>query len=255
MWDTSFFCSLKNVLHFNILDACEYGSPHKKPTAFLSNFVLPRLTMTCTATHSHQKWKLQQDTNGEWHFDTAKAAEYPTRLAKAIALALLDKVMEPPCFSLTDDVEDHAVKISAQNQPRRTRGPLLLSEFKHKVCIQFDPQDIPPKIIPADAQPPWQGIPVGSKLISVHPVSLANGGDKVSMNASYGVYFSPTEFLQAAMVLQHPFDIPLSLDISNLRSIATVLEKGPAEMAKFQALCEASQRFSTGGGKPAQDPG
>lgn len=54
------------------------------------------------------------------------------------------------------------------------------------------------------------------------------------MNVTYGVYFPPEEFVEKALKLRRPFDEPLPLDESNLRSIAFILEQGPAKVAKHR---------------------
>ena len=43
MWETPFFKPLLQRFYFHVIDACEYGSEHKKSTAFLANFDAPRL--------------------------------------------------------------------------------------------------------------------------------------------------------------------------------------------------------------------
>ena len=73
--------------------------------------------------------------NGEWKFDTAAEAEYPTKLAKEIAASFMDQLLVTGEFSSHDELEDHADKVGSVHQPHHTRGPLILSEFKTKVCI------------------------------------------------------------------------------------------------------------------------
>ena len=155
-------------------------------------------------------------------------------LAKSIALSFLDHLAEVKDIKLVDDLADHSAKVSTYLQPRRTRGPLLLSEFKTKVQISSDTNDDIPQVVPQDAQPPWQGIPVGSKLLETQPVSDSNGV-VVRFVSTFGVYFSEQEFLQKALELEHPFDTPLPLEESNLQSIAFIRECGPASTAQFRA--------------------
>lgn len=234
MWSTSYFKRLMHRFIFSVVDTCEYGSEYKKGTGFLSNFLPKRLQTRCSGGHEHKKWSVQQNAKGEWQFSTSKAAEYPSLLAKSIALSFLDHLAEVKNIKLVDDLSDHSAKVSTYLQPRRTRGPLLLSEFKTKVQISSDNNDGIPKVIPQDAQPPWQGIPVGSKLLETQPVSDSNGV-VVRFVSTFGVYYSEQEFLQKALELQHPFDTPLPLEESNLQSIAFIRECGPASTAQFRA--------------------
>ena len=234
MWETPFFKTLVSRFFFHVVDACEYGSDHKKATAFLANFDAPRLKQRCRGQHQHAAWRVQQLDSGEWAFDTAKEAEYPTKLAQELAAAFLDELSKKGELVLQDDLADHAAKVSAEVQPRRTKGPLLLSEFKTKVEIECSVQDDPPLIIPEDATAPWQGVPVGAKRVDVQPVDCKEGGNG-RLKVTYGVFFSPQEFVQNVQTLQHPFDIPLPLDEANMSSISFILGNSPSRVAKYRA--------------------
>lgn len=190
---------------FHIIDACEYGSEHKKATAFLASFQVDRLRQRCTGNHAHKPWTVEKTDDGSWRFDTAKGAEYPTKLAKQLALALFDKLLETQHFKLQDDLTDHAPKVASEAQPRRPKGPLLLTEFKARAVVSCDPDQVPPETIPEAAVPPLQGIPVGSKRLDVQPV-FNEKGEKVRLNVTYGIFFNPDEFVQRALQLEHPFD-------------------------------------------------
>ena len=150
-----------------------------------------------------------------------------------MAASFIDELKQRGEVQLQDTLEDHAVKISAESQPRRSKGPLLLSEFKTKVVVSYEKGVEPPSTIPEDACPPWQGIPIGAKLVDVQPVA-EEGGREGRLQATYGVFFSPEEFIQKVQKLRHPFDILLKLDEANMSAIAFILEKGPAYVAKYR---------------------
>ena len=190
--------------------------------------------MRCSGNHIHAAWNVKQLDSGAWSFDTAKEAEYPIKLARELALSFLDELQTRGHLTLHDSLEDHAVKISAEAQPRRTKGPLLLSEFKAKVCITCAKVDDPPAVIPKDAMHPWQGVPVGSKPLDVQPVSSEEGGEG-RLQVVYGVYFSLEEFIQRVQCLHHPFNVPLPLDEANMSAISFILETGPAKLASYRA--------------------
>ena len=122
---------------FHVVDACEYGSEHKKATGFLANFEAPRLQQRCKGDHVHKSWSIRKTDEGDWQFDTAKEAEYPVQLAKELAASFIDHLMTSEKFQLQDEMEDHAFKVSAGSQPRRVRGPLMLSNsnLKLKSCV------------------------------------------------------------------------------------------------------------------------
>eukprot|EP00435_Cladocopium_sp_Y103_P006271 s3880_g2.t1 len=235
MWLTKYWKDLIPRYFFNIIDSCMYGSDHKKETAFLSSFFPPRLQQRCTGDHIHKEWRVTRSEDGQWKFDTAKEAEYPTKLARELAAAFMDELMKSDKFVLQDQLSDHAAKIASVTQPRRTRGPLLLSEFKCKVQIQCLVHDDPPEIICNDALPPFQGIPIGSKRVDIQPVMNADGKGGEGRLVTYGVFFSPDEFIQRALQIVHPFDIPLPFDSANMEAISFILREGPAEVAKFRA--------------------
>ena len=194
MWETVFFRELVKRFHFHTVDACEYGSDRKKATAFLANFRAVRLQQRCQGTHVHKPWNLEKTEDGQWRFDTASEAEYPTKLARELAASFLDELQTTRHFKFQEYLEDHAAKVSSEAQPRRTRGPLLMSDFKPKVEIQCSSDCSPPEKIPEDATEPWQGVPVGSKRIDIQPV-LNEMGEKVRLRVTYGTYFSPDEFI------------------------------------------------------------
>jgi hypothetical protein len=233
MWLTPFFKPLMQKFLFHTVDACEYGSEHKKATGFLANFDAPRLKQRCKGDHAHKAWTISRNEAGEWKFDTAKEAEYPLKLARELAASFMDQLLPSGKFQIHDELQDHAFKVAAGSQPSRTRGPLLLSEYKSKVEVVCEAHEQPPASIPVDAQPPWQGIPIGAKLIDTKPVLDSKGGDG-RLKAVYGVHFSQHEFMEKAKELRHPFDIPLPLDEANMSSIAFILSEGPAKVSKFR---------------------
>ena len=100
--------------------------------------------------------------------------------------------------------------------------------------VQCLPDVAPPDIIPEAATFPWQGIPVGSKRLDIQPV-FGENGEKVRLKVTYGIYFSPAEFIQKASQLSHPFDVPLQSDAANKDAIAFILQEGPAKVAAHRA--------------------
>jgi hypothetical protein len=216
IWETFFFAPLFERFNLHVVDACEYGSMHKRAQHFWPiSLRLACKSVRCSGDHVHQDWKVQRMDNGEWKFDTAAEAEYPPKLAQKLAASFMDQLLPTGKFDIHDDIVDHAAKVGSVHQARRTRGPLLLSEFKTKVVIACSESDFPPDIIPADAPVPWQGVPVGSKLLDRQPIQCESGEDR-RLSVTYGVYFSPHEFVEKALTLKHPFDVPLPLETANI---------------------------------------
>ena len=117
----SVFRELVKRFQFHTVDACEYGSDRKKATAFLANFRAVRLQQRCQGTHVHKPWNLEKTEDGQWRFDTASEAEYPTKLARELAASFLDELQTTRHFKFQEYLEDHAAKVSSEAQPRRTR--------------------------------------------------------------------------------------------------------------------------------------
>lgn len=234
-WATTFMQRHVACHHLWVIDACEYGSEYRKGTAFLANFTPSRLNKRCSGNHTHKTWKIEQDSEGNWKFDTSAEAEYPRELAKSIAVSFMEELdfqtEQASEFLAYKDAE----KIHAGNQPRKVRTAFLLADFKHKVSIQFPSHLEPPKVISTDVLPPWQGVPLGSKLLDVQTVPSENG-DIGSLNvATFGVYHTPEEFIEKASGLVHPLDVPLPSDDPNLGAIAFILSHSPPSVASFRA--------------------
>ena len=133
-----------------------------------------------------------------------------------------------------DSLRDHAAAVQSHKQPRHTRGPLLLQDFKTKVHVQVPlDMDLPPKI-PDSAPHPLQGLPLGSKLLSSLLRGDSQRGDKATPEAVFGVYRTPGEFFRIASEIRHPFDTPLPIEDANLKAIQALVEKGPHFVAHFR---------------------
>ena len=145
----------------------------------------------------------------------------------------MDQLLPTGQFDVQDNLSDHAAKVGSISQPRRPRGPLILSEFKAKVTISCNESDHIPDVMPDNAEAPWQGIPVGAKRLDSQPI-LCENGESGRLSVTYGVYFSPKEFVEKALSLKHPFDVPMPLESANMESIAFILEKGPNEVSRFR---------------------
>ena len=52
--------------------------------------------------------------------------------------------------------------------------------------------------------------------------------------AVYGVFKTPTEFLEEAVNLRHPFNLPISGDVDNVEAMAKVLQMGKLGTMRFR---------------------
>eukprot|EP00435_Cladocopium_sp_Y103_P035766 s4108_g9.t1 len=245
MWNTEPFLGLPESCKFQYIHACMYGSKRRKSTAFLMNFSAPNLQSECDGGHAHLPWGMVDAQDGRGlKFSTSLETEYPSLLCKHIALAFLEFLKaNGKMISQTSAWDDQIQKIGAGLQPRGNKSPLILGEFKFKVDITSSNVPVP-QIISENVHPPFQGVPLDAKLISSRDeMQMGENGEKFQLQRStFGVYFSPLEFLRRATLLEHPLDTPQLVDRSNLRAILFIRDHFPAHVAKFRV--EQLKRFS-----------
>jgi len=102
------------------------------------------------------------------------------------------------------------------------------------VSIECSADDDPPKTITFEAPHQWQGVPVGSKLVDLQPV-VSENGESGRLNATFGVFFGEEEFIEKVSTLNHPFDVPMPLDESNIAAMNFILSRSPAEVASYRS--------------------
>ena len=136
MWETKWFTALTSAFHFEQFDACMYGSAHFTQTALLSTAPLPHLRAKCNNRHQHAPWNARERSE-MWTFKSAGATQYTALLCKAI-VTQMKAWLESHGKSMQecDSLKDHAAAVQSHKQPRHTRGPLLLQDFKAKVHVQ-----------------------------------------------------------------------------------------------------------------------
>ena len=176
MWKTDAFCDLPEGCLFQCIHACMYGSKRRKSTALLMNFTAENLKKECDNSHEHLPWGMVDAKDGAGlKFSTSLETEYPGPLCKQLALAFLEQMQKQgKHLKLQDEQTEQLQKMGSGTQPRGGRSPVLMAEFQFKVDIKtFDAA--PPQCIAEDSPPPFQGIPVGAKLISSRNFSLKWG--------------------------------------------------------------------------------
>ena len=238
MWKTDAFSDLPEGCLFQYIHACMYGSKRRKSTALLMNFSAENLKKECDNSHDHLPWGMVDAKDGAGlKFSTSLETEYPGPLCKQLALAFLEHMQcHGKRLKLQDEQTEQLQKMGSGTQPRGGRAPVLMAEFQFKVDITtFDAT--PPRCIAEDSPPPFQGIPVGAKLISSREVSEVGeeGEKKEGLKATYGVFSSPWDFLWRALAVEHPLDTPQLVDKSNLRAIVFLRDHSVAEVKSFRA--------------------
>ena len=114
---------------------------------------------------------------------------------------------------------DEASNLATQKQPRGHRSPNLIPEFKRKIHIKVPNTVNLPDVVSETSDKCFGGLPLGSKLVNFQHV-LQEGGVDAEKCAVYGVHRTPQEFLDEALKLRHPFNIPVANDFDNINTIA-----------------------------------
>lgn len=237
MWSTEFFLNLPSICRFQQIHACMYGGLRLKRLGLLLNFHAPNLLLECDTKHRHLPWGAPPPTNEK----TARSAihneaEYPWDLCKELALAFQQELLrcgKQICPSGASMTAVH--KIGVGLQPRGSAAPLLIQEFKTKISVQSCGVPVP-SIITPDVCHPFQGIPVGAKLLSsrIEVQNKGEVGEKQVSISLFGLHRSPEEFLELAKGLQHPLDSPLRLESGNCKAIHAITEWKHSDVMSFR---------------------
>ena len=215
-------CFTYAIAHGLFVDchACAFGSGQKLPTTFLvSHHQFSVLARLCDGTHAHAS----QQTG-----DKAKDFEYPSLLCQDYAAALNSIAAAAHLFPA-----QHASAKSRIRPQIQTRGravPQIIPEYLRveSLCLAAVP--------PTDAKQrlvnPCQHIPIGSKLLR----SEAKWGTCLEPRflCVFGVYRSPSEFVDVARQLWHPFDELHNLPDSMIRVLFKHLTSSPWEITRLR---------------------
>ncbi|CAL1143121.1 unnamed protein product [Cladocopium goreaui] len=175
--------------------------------------------------------------DAEIKFSTSLETEYPAGLCKQLASAFVDRLLQQGKDVAQIPLQmEQAQRMGSGLQPRGGRAPLLLGDFKFKIDVTSKNVDIPSQISES-VHPPFQGIPIHSKLISSRYVSeVGDEGEKrTSTVSTFGVFRSPFEFLHRALTLEHPLDNPHNVDQCNLKAILFIRDHSASEVVQFRA--------------------
>ena len=184
-WRTSFFKPLRKFLHFTAHQACAYGSMRPKHTALAhNNKHFDSINKTCPgegSSHVHKPWGIVGKTK---KFATAEETAYPMQLAYSIAYAFaqaaVDKGWKPPQQSLTppDEVSYHFLRSITGVQPKASKLPPVVSEFKSIQTVHVKRDDKPPVSPGQSLSQPWNDLPAGACLLSKPPARLTRGTEQ-----------------------------------------------------------------------------
>ena len=204
------------------------------------------INKTCpgeSSSHVHKPWGFVGKTK---KFATAEETAYPMQLAYNIAYAFaqaaVDKGWQPPQQSLTppDEVSYHFLRSITGVQPKASKLPPVVSEFKSIQTVHVNPNDQPPVSPGKSLTQPWKDLPAGACLLSKPPARLIGGlnrkkdkADPQNLNAfHFGIFRIPQEFVDEAVKVGHPINNACVLPKVLLEAVRLTKQCGPGELAK-----------------------
>ena len=238
-WLTKWMRDAPAAFIWHVVHACMYGSKRLKKTGLLINFLAPNLQKLCDNGHKHLPWTHSETIDpatGKKRqvFDTASEAEYPRQFCEALAIAFTVELQSRGfSWRLEPPLQESAAYLANNKQPRGRRGHAVISEFKHLVELTVPGNTDMPEVIGEDQPEPFAGVPIGAKLVRFQHFQEKGKPDALK-TAVYGVFRTPTEFLEEAVNLRHPFNLPISGDVDNAEAMAKVLQLGKLGTMRFR---------------------
>ena len=206
---------------------CNHGGLRDKWSRWLSN--MPELLVLegeCRKNHDHLPWSLSKVDDG-WLFASASEAEYPNQLCKLIAeitLAVAEKegYTRTPDSLLTSSHGMHSidrllVKASIGKQAKGRRLPPIIQEYKEIIAFDAGPNDVAhlklgfvfkkQVMLPFLTGSLQHAIPEHAKILRCQALMrVINGAKQEVVHLIIGIPWSPTEFLEQANLVSHPYD-------------------------------------------------
>ena len=233
LWSTKFFKELikSGMLREVTFQQCMWGSKRNKwSTWYVSNSCFDELAILCDGQHEHEGWTIKK-VQGKWHFSTSDEAEYPQQLCEKVAdillqqavnagVQLLDlqpKVKQPKTMQIT--------MASTGRQPRGDRFPAIIPEFAYQVSRQttMTLHSKTDKHLSKKLCDELQ-VPYPAKLLQIKEGK--DYEEKKLFDVEIGVWRTPSQFVEQALQIQHPFDDSSSLDDANKINIFRLLTEG-----------------------------
>ena len=235
LWTIAFYAALLlNPVIFVIdLQACSQGSDRPKWTRVVTNMPeLVKLRTICpgiSPTHKHAAWGVAI-VSGQWKFRTAEEAVYPALFCKNVADAVCEAAVRHghDNFAIEYQPELHdaplnkRVKLAAGEQPRGARVPPLVPEF-----LSIEKRAVTKEV--------YETITVGAVLkagVEAKVLRKVDGGG--IFEVVMGVYHTPSQFIQAASEVSHPFDSICTVDDQTRRNVFSILSEGKIATARHR---------------------
>ena len=214
-WLTRFWKSVAKQFQYTAHQACAYGGARPKWTVLAWNHKrFNQINLCCpgeSPSHAHKPWGIVYSELGT-HFSTSEEAAYPRDLARAIAKAFADILLEhgwsPPheFFQVkTDEISLKTMRAIATAQPKASRIPPVVREHKQIIVVRGPAHSLntmpiepmqrlkSPFRIPAECEASVQVLPVGAQLLRITPLRSSGGIAVASSSFSDGNSVGVTE--------------------------------------------------------------
>ena len=230
-----------SLLH---MDMCMHGSKRKKQTGILTNYpeMFSPLVTTCDGNHSHEAWgPIQDPITGKWSFATEEECEYPPlfcdRIAECVAKHFDSLPREAP-----------KIKNKRNKAPQsrlRTRAEVG-HQSKRLTTMCFIPERKQPRKIYWHAHEPYD-FPMGKlkETLTLGKTTLPKGdyiseagfekngnGNGYTLTATIEEQRTPTEFIEASLGLQVPWQGQPCIPDRTLKTMVEILEQGVSQTSK-----------------------
>ena len=213
--------SLEQV-HFQ---ACMHGAARDKWTCWLSTSnVFQKLRAVCDKSHSHESWQPQM-VNGQPVFPTSQEAAYPTELCcKAAAMVASECQRRGAVFPAEAFApQGHLTEASFSVKSGHKSLPPLVAEY---LCIttQRPANDVEFKLLSQPPHVPKKGVWDEFNRSSRGTQFLVEENHDKEV---FGVFRSPSQFVDAALTAKHPVDMSFPLPDVLVKALVTVINEGP----------------------------
>ena len=267
MWNTSWYqalCSQQGAFACNF-HACMHGGCRKKATTFWTNVQeFHKLALLCDGSHEHAPWGV----TAEGRFATAEEAAYPRVLCRRLAAQLVAALRRTGLVHRTmpaSGVNLH-VRTAANRQFGGARSVPLVPEDKEQlhvrvvsdsdlaVCHGWQRRSHEPRLLAGVV------VPAGCRLLDL--VAEPQGKRGVAevgtcktqpRLATFGVPFSPQEFVERAFQVGHPAEQKAHVHTRVAKAIFAILTDGPSAVQARRVLTLARLKARASELQPAED--
>ncbi|CAE7255146.1 unnamed protein product [Symbiodinium sp. CCMP2592] len=250
-WRTSFWTEAQSRCNPRYVQfhSCMYGSDRKKNTAlaFFGKVPLDRLHAECDNSHAHKSWGWSHE---DQTFSTSLESAYPAKLCKQVAHAVKDAceadnfVMEPLDMLRASQLPLAAEKVSramASEGTTKSNLPNFVPEYRVILKAFIPRSSCTWRIKDFIEHPlitPQVTIPDGSRLLEISPRTEGENSTipaEADTICTFGVPWSPGEFLKEAAGRGHPADAISTVPEPLKRSIWELAADDPSAVAERRA--------------------